>query len=67
MARSIDTGVHFFDGDTGVLEHGVGLQTFHVHPSRTGVEAGRRGSAGDTIGAIGATGRVTGPPLHWSV
>lgn len=63
----IDTGDYFFNGNSVFIEHGFGLQTFYAHMSRIDVEPGERVSKGQVIGAVGQTGRVTGPHLHWSV
>lgn len=63
----IDTGDYFFNGNSVFIEHGLGLQTFYAHMSRIDVQEGDRISQGDIIGAVGETGRVTGPHLHWSV
>ena len=63
----LDAGDYFFNGNSVFIEHGLGLQTFYAHMSRIDVTEGERVSQGQVIGAVGATGRVTGPHLHWSV
>ncbi|WP_306252805.1 M23 family metallopeptidase [Parvularcula sp. IMCC14364] len=57
----------YFEGGLVFIDHGQGLESALMHMSRVDVEAGQRVSKGDIIGAIGATGRATGPHMHWSL
>jgi len=63
----IDTGDYFFNGRTVVVDHGQGFLTLYCHLDGIGAALGARLAAGDAIGTVGATGRVTGPHLHFSV
>lgn len=65
--RVIDTGDYFFNGQTVWLDHGGGLLSMLCHLSRIDVAVGDVLPTGQTLGLVGATGRVTGPHLHWSV
>jgi murein DD-endopeptidase MepM/ murein hydrolase activator NlpD len=65
--RVIDTGDYLFNGGTVWLDHGAGLLSMVCHLSRIDVQPGDRLAAGQRYAAVGATGRVTGPHLHWSV
>lgn len=62
-----NTGPYFFNGNTVFLDHGQGLITAYMHLSRIDVQAGQKLKKGEPLGAIGSTGRVTGPHLHWAV
>lgn len=57
----------FFTGNTVILDHGLGVFSIFAHLSRLDVAEGAVVEPGQLIGAVGATGRVTGPHLHWSL
>jgi murein DD-endopeptidase MepM/ murein hydrolase activator NlpD len=57
----------YYTGLTVVVDHGMGLVSLFAHLSELGVSDGQPIERGDRIGLVGATGRVTGPHLHWTV
>jgi hypothetical protein len=57
----------YYEGNCVVVDHGLGLYTISMHFSRIDVKEGQHVTTGEQLGLSGATGRVTGPHLHWAV
>lgn len=57
----------YYPGNTVVIDHGFGIHTLYAHLSQIDVHAGDSVEVGTEIGKVGATGRVTGPHLHWGL
>lgn len=57
----------YFSGGTVIVDHGLGIYTFYCHFSKIDAKVGEDVVSGTVLGAVGATGRVTGPHLHWAL
>ena len=57
----------YYEGNCVIIDHGLGLFTLSMHLSHIDVHQGQRVALGERLGLSGATGRVTGPHLHWAV
>jgi murein DD-endopeptidase MepM/ murein hydrolase activator NlpD len=57
----------YYTGGTVMIDHGHGLHSIYVHLQDVLVEPGQPVAQGATLGTVGATGRATGPHLHWGI
>jgi murein DD-endopeptidase MepM/ murein hydrolase activator NlpD len=57
----------FFTGNTVIIDHGLGVFSMLAHLSRIDIQEGQTIDSGEIVGLVGATGRVTGPHLHWAL
>jgi murein DD-endopeptidase MepM/ murein hydrolase activator NlpD len=73
LVQAINSGTvvktvnHFFSGKGVILDHGVGLFSMYFHLSEIDVKSGQAIQKGETLGKVGASGRATGPHLHWGI
>ena len=65
--KVILVGDYFFNGRTVFVDHGNGLLSMYCHLDRIDVQPGDTLRKGQRLGLVGATGRASGPHLHWSV
>lgn len=67
VGKVILVGDYFFNGKTVFVDHGQGLISMFCHMSKVDVKVGDELARGGIVGRVGATGRATGPHLHWNV
>ena len=67
QGKILATGDYFFNGKTVFIDHGNGLISMYCHLDRIDVQSGDQVTQGQRVGLAGATGRSSGPHLHWSV
>lgn len=67
QGRVVLTGDHYYAGNSVYIDHGQGVFTQYIHLSEINVQEGQKVTAGEVIGKIGSTGRVTGPHLHFGL
>ncbi len=65
--KVILVGDYFFNGKTVFVDHGQGFISMFCHLSQVDVQVGQQLARGEVLGKVGATGRATGPHLHWNV
>ncbi|WP_407315242.1 peptidoglycan DD-metalloendopeptidase family protein [Pseudomonas sp. nanlin1] len=65
--KVILVGNYFFNGNTVFVDHGQGFISMFCHMSKIDVKVGDNLTRGNVVGRVGATGRATGPHMHWNV
>ncbi|MDC4224937.1 MAG: M23 family metallopeptidase [Candidatus Manganitrophus sp.] len=65
--RVILVGDFYFNGQSVIIDHGLGLFSMYFHLAETTVKEGDVVAKGQAIGSVGQSGRATGPHLHWGV